>query len=116
MALTIPSSSTLSWRDHAACAGSPPWWWFRTDTDGRDYPPEAYLLCRRVCAWQRECLTHALSAPESIGLWGGEAETVRRRLRGLWTERGGTPEALDELVQGRIERHAKWWEEGRHGR
>lgn len=66
------------WRDHAACEGSPPEWWFPDE-----YGAQA-AEARRVCAScpvRVDCLTYALAEYEVFGVWGGASERSRRLLR-----------------------------------
>ncbi len=74
--------SVTDWRDSAECRGYPTDWWFPEKSDG----PAGYDKARTVCATcpvTGDCLTHALHAPETRGMWGGLTQpqlvAIRRR-------------------------------------
>lgn len=67
------------WLMRAACRGMDPELFHPHRGDGR-----GVLYAKDVCAEcpvRPECLDHALSAPEHLGVWGGTTEKQRRRLR-----------------------------------
>lgn len=65
------------WRKQAACKGTDPELFFPT----RGEPTEdAKAICGR-CPVRVDCLEYALDNREMYGLWGGESERSRRRLR-----------------------------------
>lgn len=66
-----------NWRDHAACAGKPADMFFpERGADIRD----ALAICRG-CDVRDECLNHALTRREPVGIWGGLSH---QQLRILW--------------------------------
>jgi len=70
--------SELTWQDQAACTGSNPDLWFPGRNDDNAY---ARSICR-ACPVRQECLNHALTEPETIGIWGGTTPRERRAMRG----------------------------------
>lgn len=65
-----------SWRDDALCAQTDPTVFF---PDKGESPTAARRVCF-ACPVRRECLTHAVAAPEPWGVWGGLTARQRRRL------------------------------------
>lgn len=67
----------LSWQDRAACKGM--------DTE-LFYPPRhvpaiaAKKICRD-CTVRNQCLMYALKTEDDFGIWGGQSERERRKLR-----------------------------------
>lgn len=77
-----------AWAEEGACREHPdPDIWFPTSKD-EDHPDtrRAKAICRR-CPVQADCLRYALEAGEEFGIWGGESERARDRIR-RWTKRG----------------------------
>lgn len=74
--MSLPIPSRPDWQQHAACRGC-------TDlffpSRGEDTRP-ALAICN-TCPVRTECLDHALELGEKYGIWGGEPERQRRRLR-----------------------------------
>ncbi len=75
-----PASSTLDWRQSAACRGRDPELWFSTLQADRDL---AAGICAS-CPVRLRCLAAALTFEAatgggSHGLWGGSPERDRRR-------------------------------------
>ena len=68
----------MSWREDAACAGIPVGLFYLEVGNGD--PSEAKAVCAS-CVVREECLSHAVSAPEVFGVWGGLAPKKRRPLR-----------------------------------
>jgi WhiB family redox-sensing transcriptional regulator len=61
----------------ALCTQVDPEFWFpEKGESGR----EAKAVCAR-CEVRAECLSHALSHAELLGVWGGTSERARRRMR-----------------------------------
>ena len=72
------------WRDQAACIGHPIDWWF--PPKGGSTAPEARkakAICAE-CPVRAECLEHAVTTPEMVGIWAGTSERQRRALRRRW--------------------------------
>ena len=72
------------WRDQAACIGHPIDWWF--PPKGGSTAPEARkakAICAE-CPVRLDCLEHAVTAPEPVGIWAGTSERQRRVLRRTW--------------------------------
>ena len=67
----------LSWHEQARCRGEDPDLFFPSDGDSGD---AARWYCRR-CPVARQCLEHAMQAPERHGVWGGLSATQRTSLR-----------------------------------
>ena len=65
------------WVTGAVCAQTDPESFF-PEKGGATGP--AKRICRR-CAVRAECLDYALAHDERFGVWGGESERSRRRLR-----------------------------------
>lgn len=72
------------WVADAACADKPADWWFpiTTTEDGYDAftAGQAIAVCR-ACPVQPDCLRHAIEANEMHGIWGGQTERARARIR-----------------------------------
>lgn len=65
------------WVQEAACRGMDP---------AEFYPHRGQMLTsiKHLCAdcpVRRECLEHAITTPEPLGLWGGKSERERREIR-----------------------------------
>lgn len=68
------------WTLHGACFEHPdPDLWFPEEGQSGE---EAKRICAS-CPVRQDCLQHALSEIETIGIWGGASERVRRPLRRL---------------------------------
>lgn len=67
------------WATSAACAPyDPELWWIE---DPRDPGRQMALDICAECPVKRDCLQHALSAPEREGIWGGMIASQRNALR-----------------------------------
>jgi len=66
-----------SWRERAACRGYDPDIFYPTSGDGVQ---RAAAICA-TCPVKEPCLAYALSAHESVGVWGGTSERERVRMR-----------------------------------
>jgi WhiB family redox-sensing transcriptional regulator len=64
------------WIKQAACASGLGNWF-----PGRWAEVTAERLVCQACPVQRDCLAHALAAPERYGIWGGLTEQERRDIR-----------------------------------
>ena len=67
-----------SWFDAAACRGASPAMFHPERGDWR-----AETLARQVCAScpvTQQCLEHALTNQETLGMWGGTSARERRRI------------------------------------
>ncbi|MGW6686227.1 WhiB family transcriptional regulator [Streptomyces sp. NPDC054961] len=72
------------WQEEAACHGLGARLFFRPAGDRDRDPGRRDAAAREVCALcpvQRDCLRHALKAPEPSGIWGGLTGRERRGLR-----------------------------------
>lgn len=67
----------MSWHEHARCRGVGPEIFF--PTRGEDLAA-AKLYCA-ACPVRRDCLEQALIDGEKYGVWGGQGERARRRMR-----------------------------------
>ena len=67
-----------AWFDSAACHGQDPALWH---PDGRvpDATTRALRVCQS-CPVRVECLDHAISTGETIGIWGGTHAAQRQRI------------------------------------
>lgn len=73
----MATSLDVRWHDDAVCVGADPDTFFPE----RGMPSRhAKALCRR-CPVRIDCLEHAIRDGELFGIWGGESERVRRRIR-----------------------------------
>ena len=68
---------TPDWMAEALCAEVDPDLWF-PETGGSSR--EAKRVCAR-CGVRAECLAYALANDERYGVWGGQSERARRKLR-----------------------------------
>jgi WhiB family redox-sensing transcriptional regulator len=66
-----------TWRDDAACRGIDPELFFPT-RGGDTRQPRA--VCAD-CPVRTDCLEHAITTNEKVGIWGGLSERERRQLR-----------------------------------
>lgn len=78
-------SRDSDWRTHAKCCGENATYFFppshferKPEKDARESVARA--ACR-ACPVRAECLSYALRAGESHGIWGGLNELQRARLR-----------------------------------
>jgi WhiB family redox-sensing transcriptional regulator len=74
---TTSHNQARHWRDRAVCRG--------LDTElffpGQGEPvEEAKAICAN-CAVQAACANYAVSSGQRFGIWGGQTERDRRRLR-----------------------------------
>ncbi|MFI1954834.1 WhiB family transcriptional regulator [Streptomyces xinghaiensis] len=67
------------WTDDAACSGKEPAAFFPVGAGGVMESSYAKQFCRR-CPVRSACLTHALTAREDYGVWGGLDEEERAAL------------------------------------
>ncbi|MET9321916.1 WhiB family transcriptional regulator [Streptomyces sp. NPDC003038] len=76
---TLPRART--WKDDAACLGVPTQVFFALGKGPQASADEAYAksICVR-CPVRSKCLTHALTAREDYGVWGGLNEDERAAL------------------------------------
>ncbi len=79
---------TGPWAKDGACVDHPtPEIWFPTSALDDDVDTRRAKAICRSCPVQVECLEHAVRVNEEFGIWGGESERGRRRIR-AWTRRG----------------------------
>lgn len=75
---------TSPWRHLAACLNKPTDYWFprqtRTTTSITPAAQKAIATCK-TCPVATQCLDHAMTKPESHGIWGGLTAEQRRGLR-----------------------------------
>lgn len=71
---------TISWRDDAACLTASPEIFFPDPSDV-DTAVKAKQVCDR-CTVADQCLEYAIRTRQQFGIWGGVAESARRRMRG----------------------------------
>lgn len=90
---------TMSWHDHAACAGSMIELWFGPDDydEPRDQARWRQRRATEICAAcpvRTECLTDELVRPlaEQHGIRGGLTPRARERLLSHWRDAGLVPE------------------------
>lgn len=67
-----------AWRQSAACRGLDPAMFF---PDRGEVAAQAKRVCHS-CPVREACLEYSLVGGEAFGIWGGVAETQRRRIRG----------------------------------
>lgn len=96
-----PDKARPGWWQRAACRDRPTEEYY----PARGRPLEALLERCRSCPVQPECLGAALSAGESVGVWGGTSAAARRRLRRVLRQAGilgvaGEPAYLAWLEDG----------------
>ena len=83
-------SSVLEWGADEPAIGERPGW--HTEAVCRDTDPEIFfptdgmgvLIAQRICnrcPVREECLEYALTNNEDHGVWGGESERGRRKIR-----------------------------------
>ena len=53
--------------DHIPCRMAPDMWW----SHDRNEQAEAKRACNELCPLRQQCLTYAMAAKESEGIWGG---------------------------------------------
>lgn len=72
----------MNWRDHAACRGADPDLFFPVGTadSARLRVREAKQVCR-ACPVRARCLSWAVNAGVTDGVWGGTTEDERRVIR-----------------------------------
>ena len=68
------------WKALAACRGESIDKFFPNSATGSRIMSEAYLICR-TCPVRLACLNFALSHNIQFGVWGGESERKRKKLR-----------------------------------
>lgn len=90
----VPRWEPQPWRQHAACKGMNPDLFFPSRGESSR---EAKATCRS-CTVRTECLEHAIAADIRNGVWGGESERARRRIR---SERR-TPEGMKRCGSCRV--------------
>lgn len=76
-----------SWTRQAACANHPDLDWF---TDQRTEIAACKAICA-TCPVKTDCLTHAIDAGETHGIWGGLRHTERDGRRAPTPIAHGTP-------------------------
>lgn len=72
------------WMDRALCTGLVDLFFPPVGGESRWMVRQAKAVCEQ-CPVREECLEHALTTPETFGVWGGKSERERRAIRG---ERG----------------------------
>lgn len=81
LALGIPKFTPAppmgNWVDQAACAGLNPELFYPT----RGGPTDSAKAVCGPCPVRTECLDYALTTNQPFGIWGGQSERARRRLR-----------------------------------
>lgn len=77
--IEVPRSSSVSsvWRDRAACRGLDTTMFFPQQGES---VVEARAVCA-TCPVRAECAGFALVSGQRFGIWGGETERDRRRVR-----------------------------------
>lgn len=70
-------AADLSWMDRAACKGLPVAAFF---PPSGGVTPATKAVCN-ACEVRAGCLDYALERDERFGVWGGESEADRRRLK-----------------------------------
>lgn len=68
------------WREQAACSSDDPDLWHPEGDEVRRKGRRAKAVCGS-CPVQTECLEHALTQGENLGIWGGLTALERRRLK-----------------------------------
>lgn len=90
--LNLPPTlvDSWQWQEDAACREHDTEFFFFEDREqGEERSPNRNALAKAICSScpvMRACLEHALSVPESYGVWGGT--TPKERARMLWTLAG----------------------------
>lgn len=92
----------MTWRDQAACAGTPIEWWFPSDSNGQampnHVPAQAAERCA-ACPVRRQCARHALRH-EEWGVFAEMSENERRRQRiTLGINVSGVPEETAQYAR-----------------
>ena len=79
------TTTTIDWRDLAACLDSDPLLFFPIGSTGPavEQIAMATSICTS-CQVKEECLQYALETNQESGVWGGHSEEDRRRLRKRW--------------------------------
>lgn len=77
----------VPWQALGKCAGYEPQVFFPSNANGE--VNHAKGICRGTvdgpeCPVRAECLQYAMDHDERFGIWGGESERARRRLRRTW--------------------------------
>ncbi len=75
---TLPQVD-VGWMDDAACKGMDTEAWFPTN-GGMWWPTPAFKVCAS-CPVKDQCLEYALVTRQNFGIWGGESERGRDRIR-----------------------------------
>lgn len=77
----------MAWQDHAACLGCDPDVFF---PEAGEDSAAAKAVCAG-CPVREECLEYAIATGQAYGMWGGVAQTPRRKMikaraqtAGLW--------------------------------
>ncbi|WP_092654943.1 WhiB family transcriptional regulator [Actinopolymorpha singaporensis] len=72
------------WHEYAACVGQPSGLFYgrESETAAERVAREqtALAVCER-CPVRRQCRAHAMTLPETYGVWGGTTEAHRRKSR-----------------------------------
>ncbi len=76
MIATMTPTTTVSWRDQAACRGLDPDVFYPVSDEDADV---AKAICNE-CPVREACLEYALANRERDGVWGGATERERRRM------------------------------------
>ena len=72
--VTVPALPSFAGDPARACAGEDPATFF---PENEAAAVTAKAICW-TCPFRKECLTHALTAPEEYGVWGGMTERERK--------------------------------------
>lgn len=97
MSVDAQDLTELAWRDRAACLTHPATLFFGFDEseppgERRSREDQAKLICS-TCLVRDDCLSYALDANESYGIWGGLTEMeLKARRRALKSRTALTPQ------------------------
>ncbi len=69
------------WMRRGSCRDHSELTWF-PEHGAPGNPTAAAIAICRLCLVRTDCLTYAVDRPELRGIWGGESERGRERLRG----------------------------------
>lgn len=92
-------NGTGDWREQAACSSVDPDLWHPEGDEVITKGRRAKAVCGS-CPVQMECLDHALTHDENLGIWGGLTAKERRRLKPGQTTptcRNGHPQSEDNV-------------------
>lgn len=88
--LPRPIVSSYEWQERGLCRGKAVEQFFTEDIEEgqrarRERADAAKAVCA-ACPVMQRCLQHAMSVPESFGIWGGTTPSERSRM--LWDVAG----------------------------